>query len=251
MTNINRRQFLRSTAAVTAASLIISCRRAAAGVSFSCGCCGSGRSFALASSGSGPSVSGLAASSGDPTTDQFLGRALVRLAETLDVRPGFLFFDDSSQLNAFAESTTFLPGTEGTVFMGKGFFNRYMQLDDNGVTMIAVCAHEFGHIRQMKTGVTELLRPLDKTVRPVELHADFLAGAFLAARKKEYPNLKLQMAGETFVELGDNDFASPIHHGTAQERVAAVTAGYDCVRGGTEGMNKISAAGVAFVRRIV
>jgi hypothetical protein len=251
MSYIHRRQFLRSTAAVAAASLIIPSYRAEAGLSASCGCCGSGRAFTLASLDSSAGVSGLAASSGDQTTDQFLGRALVRLATTLDVQPGFLFFDDSDNPNAIAKPETLIPGTVGTVLMGKRFFSEHMQLGDDGVTVIAVCAHEFGHMLQMKTGLIDVLGQLDKTVRPIELHADFLAGAFLAARKQEYPNLNLRMAGETFVEMGENNFTSPTHHGTAQERIAAVTAGYDFVRDGADGIDKISAAGVAFVKQIV
>lgn len=253
MSDIHRRHFLRSTAAVAAvaATTLIPAGRAVARTAPSCGCCGRGHVFGLSSLGDTSGISGFATSSGDPTTDRFLGRALLRLATTFDVQPGFLFCDDFDSPNAAAEPTSLLPGTEGTVLMGKRFFSEHMQLGDNGVTMIAVCAHEFGHIRQMKSGLINVLGPLDKTVRPIELHADFLAGAFLGLRKREYPNIDLQAAGETFVALGDNNLSSPSHHGTAEERIAAVTAGYDIVHSGVEGIDQITKAGVAFVRRVV
>ena len=44
-------------------------------------------------------------SSGDLETDKFLGLALLRLATTFEIAPGFGFYDDSAGENAFATPT--------------------------------------------------------------------------------------------------------------------------------------------------
>jgi predicted metalloprotease len=138
------------------------------------------------------------------------------------------------------------------VLVGEQLFSELMKrTDDGGMTVIAICAHEFGHIHQMRAGYQDDLQRLDKTVRPIELHADYLAGYFLALRKKDHPDLNLQDVGRTFYRLGDTDFTAPQHHGTAQERVAAITAGYDLGRKESDDIDQVAKAGVDYVRRVV
>lgn len=191
-------------------------------------------------------------SSGDPETDRFLGRGLLRIATAFHVDPGFAFYDDHRSPNAFATQVTLQPDRWGTVLMGMRLFSRNMTDDgDNGMTVIAICAHEFGHIYQMQSGDMEPLGRLDRTVRPIELHADFLAGYFLAGRKKEHPDLDLRTVGATFYRIGDTDFNSPQHHGTPQERLAAITEGYRFGRSGSHAIDEAARAGAALVARMM
>jgi hypothetical protein len=188
-------------------------------------------------------------SSGDSGTDHFLGLALRRLAATFGVSPGFAFYDDKAAPNALATDKTLADNGPGTVLMGQRLFRMLMsQTHDAGMTVIAICAHEFGHIEQYQAGYHASLEKLDSTVKPLELHADYLAGFFLAQRKAEHPDLDLQTVGRFFNLMGDTDFANPQHHGTPQERIAAIQAGYDFGKGGKGGIGQAATAGVQYVR---
>ncbi|MBV8186367.1 MAG: hypothetical protein JOY64_27840 [Alphaproteobacteria bacterium] len=192
----------------------------------------------------------VARSSGDAETDRFLGVALGRLAETFHVSPGFAFYDDSASPNAVAVRETLVGNGPGSVLMGMHLFGQLMaRVRDGGITVISVCAHEFGHIYQMQAGYEEKLGELDRTNRPFELHADFLAGYYLALRKAEHRELDLSAVGGVLHALGDTAFNSREHHGTPQERVAALAAGF---KFGTEGRHDVSEAakaGFLLIRR--
>jgi hypothetical protein len=170
----------------------------------------------------------LITSSGDAQLDHALGRALLRLAEAFDVYPGFGFIDDSDGENAYAAREDRIAGTHGTVYFGLTLFRRTMaRFDDGGMAVLAICAHEFAHIHQFWSGYhKELTETLDGKVRLAELHADYLAGYFLARRKAEYTQLNIQGAGALIESLGDTEFSSPEHHGTPAQRVHAIEAGY-------------------------
>jgi hypothetical protein len=190
--------------------------------------------------------------SGDAATDHFLGLALRRIAVTFGVRPGFAFYDDHRAPNAFATSRSLLPDSTGTVLMGRRLFAERMRADgDAGMTVMAICAHEFGHIHQMTHDYRQALEDLDETVRPIELHADYLAGYFLALRKQEHSEFDLQTVGRRFFAMGDTDLASPQHHGTSEERIAAITAGYQFGRAGAADIAAAAAAGLRLVRRMI
>jgi hypothetical protein len=185
----------------------------------------------------------IARSSGDGETDRFLGTALGRLANTFRVSPGFAFYDDSKGINAVAVRETLLGNGPGTVLMGMHLFGQLMaRVRDGGITVIAVCAHEFGHIYQLQAGYERELAALDKTNRPFELHADFLAGYYLALRKAEHPELDLGAVGGVLYALGDTAFTSRQHHGTPDERLGALSAGF---KFGTEGSHDIAEAAKA------
>lgn len=182
----------------------------------------------------------IAKSSGDAETDRFLGTALKRLAASFGVTPGFAFYDDHTGINAVAIRETLIGNGPGTVLMGMRLFGQLMaRVRDGGVTVIAVCAHEFGHIHQMQYGYERRLGALDATNRPFELHADFLSGYYLALRKAEHSDLDLRAVGGVLHGLGDTAFNSRQHHGTPEERVAALSAGF---KFGMEGGRDISAA---------
>jgi hypothetical protein len=202
----------------------------------------------MVAAGSGSET--LIGTSGDPTLDKYLGRALVRIATTFAVRPGFGFFDDSDSENAYATPETRIEGTEGTVLMGTNLFHRVMTgFNDAGIAVLAVCAHEFGHIYQFDSGLADKLGALDRTAKPVELHADFMSGYFLASRKAELPDLNLQGAGRLIDSLGDTAFTAPDHHGTPDERVGAIEGGYDYGRRGRAPVATVADAGADFIRR--
>jgi hypothetical protein len=134
--------------------------------------------------GSDDDVDRMVFTSGDRETDHRLGRALLRLAQVFDVHPGCGFFDDGRQPNARAVPKSTVPGTEGTVLFGQSLFRKTMALNDDGMAVLAVFAHEFGHIAQFRTRVHDTLRDGYPTAKLVELHADFLAGFYWASARR-------------------------------------------------------------------
>jgi predicted metalloprotease len=121
-----------------------------------------------------------------------------------------------------------LQRADGTVIFGQRLLARLMrQTEAPDACVAAVCAHEFGHILQYKTGLAQVLRAGQPTVKRLELHADYMAGYFAGSRKRarqSYPAAVFAMTQFTF---GDNMVNSPNHHGTADERAAAVVQGFE------------------------
>jgi hypothetical protein len=192
----------------------------------------------------------LITTSGNADLDHYLGHALLHLAGQFDVYPGFGFFDDSSAENALATRETKISGTNGTVVFGLNLFRDTLRdFHDQGMAVIAVCAHEFGHIYQYTSGFYDKLTTGQavNTVKFAELHADYLAGFFLAGRKAAYPSLNLQGAGALFEKLGDTEFANPDHHGTPAQRVASIEAGFKLGRKSKQEIFAAATAGAEFV----
>jgi hypothetical protein len=191
----------------------------------------------------------LITSSGDAGLDHALGRALLRLAQGFEVYPGFGFIDDRDGENAYAAREQRIAGTEGTVYFGLNLFRRTMaRFDDGGMAVLAICAHEFAHIYQFRSGYhKELTDMVDGKVRLAELHADFLAGYFLARRKAEFTQLDIQGAGALIESLGDTEFSSPEHHGTPAQRVRAIEGGYSYGKAGTHAIGEAAREGSKMV----
>jgi hypothetical protein len=244
---LNRRSLLSAGLGTVALSIVASpawAQRPAVGGCALCPCAG------YAFGGNGPNVPPrIATSSGDAETDRFLGRALARLASTFQVSPGFAFFDDGNSPNAFASSETLVGNGPGTVLMGMRLFSHLMARRDNGIAVIGVCAHEFAHIHQMSGGYRGRLASLHATVKPVELHADFLAGYYMARRKAEHPGLDLRMLALELYKRGDTEFTSRQHHGTPDERLGALSAGYGFGKEGNRDIAQAADAGLQFVKR--
>ncbi len=190
---------------------------------------------------------------GDSELDSQLGRALVRLSRTFGVTPGFSidsrFENEQYRRNAFAIPRTQASRTKGTVVFGDVLFDELMQKPDEGITILAVLAHEFAHIKQFFTPrAYRVLRPGSKTKR-LELHADLLAGYYLGLQKRRLPNINLQIAGEHIVSIGDYAFDRDDHHGTPHERIIAAEKGFSMAENGVSFQEAFD-AGIRFVLAI-
>jgi hypothetical protein len=170
---------------------------------------------------------------GDPTLDAALDASIKRLADLFGQVPAFGFYreedhPDIGGMNAFAtRERTDIAGTWGTIGFGTKLFQQEMSnYDREGSTIVAIIAHEFGHIWAMRKGVMDQINAGQSTVKRSELHADFLAGYFLGTRKRAAPDISLQAAGELFSRIGDTNLTSRNHHGTPKERVAAAEEGF-------------------------
>lgn len=165
--------------------------------------------------------------SGDVSFDRALGRQLVRLARTFSVRPSFAYADDLGSMNAVASPVSLVRGTQGAVAFGIRMLRHLRSLGEGGdMAVLGVCAHEFGHVRQYSSDDFWSLRSAHPTAKLVELHADYLAGYFLARFKRERPHVRLRAYGEFLFQSGTFDYWSPEFHGTPQERVRAAEEGF-------------------------
>jgi hypothetical protein len=192
---------------------------------------------------------------GDPSIDRDLDRALSTIADLFDVNPAFGFYDpamfpnrvaEGNVMNAFAtQEDTDIPDTHGTVAFGWDLFKtEFYQYDGTGMSIMAIAAHEFGHVLQGKIGYLDSIR--NGTPLRTEINADFLAGYFLGSRKRAIPSLRFQKAGDLFIRMGlpGNDDPNRTH-GNSRERLDAAEAGFrlayvenktlaDAVRAGLE-----------------
>jgi hypothetical protein len=164
---------------------------------------------------------------GDPAMDKLLDRALKKLSDVFGVYPGFGFYEDGDAPNAWATQRALIAGrVDGTVAFGQNYFRKWMTYDPTGVSVLATCAHEFGHIMQYKSGRYSEIQGDLKTSKRTELHADYMAGYYIGLLKKHNPEASFWRAGDKFRQIGTFDDKDPMFHGTPAERVAASQQGF-------------------------
>src|SRR5262249_55728437 len=152
-------------------------------------------------------------------------RTLSRLTDVFGVLPGFCYYDDYDGQNAYATTATKLQRADGTVLYGKRYFLKSMTAPESPeVVVTATCAHEFGHIVQYKHKLTKRLNGGQSTVKRSELNADFFAGYFAGTRKLEKPDYPAAVFATNRYSRGDFT-KDKDHHGTPEERAAAVVRG--------------------------
>lgn len=182
-----------------------------------------------------PSSEDMTNTSGDKDLDRALGRALTRISGAFKVNPSFAFFKDDNAPNAYASPDTNTAGTRGSVVFGRTLFqDQFRRYKDEGVSVLAIAAHEFGHICQFQQNLSSTLQGTERTVRRIELHADYLSGWYLGLLKKRNSSISLWSSGDTFHRIGDSNFTNELHHGTPEQRVAASRAGFDLANSGEE-----------------
>jgi putative neutral zinc metallopeptidase len=166
--------------------------------------------------------------SGDKDFDYALAQTLAKISQVFDVMPGFAYYDDYDRRNAYATRRIRLNRADGTVLLGQRLLKRLMAGSDHpDVGVAAVCAHEFGHILQYKHGLDRKVKAGQETVRRVELQADFFAGYFAGRRKLEHPSFPAAVFAMTQYNMGDDMIHHPNHHGTPDERAAAIVRGFE------------------------
>ncbi len=162
--------------------------------------------------------------SGNPQLDYALAQTLARLAKTFNVLPGFAYYRDSNSPNALATPRPLLQRTDGTVLFGLSMLKLLLQRQVHpDAAVVAVCAHEFGHIVGYKTGLIRKLVPDIRQPYRAEQHADYLAGYFSGLRRRENPNYPAVVFAQTQESFGGSTRGT---HGTRAERAEAVVEGF-------------------------
>lgn len=205
--------------------------------------------FSAAGNSSDPA--GLDASTGDAEADKLLGRALARMAQRFGVAPAFSFYREKDKPNAYATKETTTSGTWGSVVFGRKLFEeQFARYKDGGISVVAIMAHEFGHIVQYRNDLERQLLRGEPTVRRMELHADYLAGWYLGLMKQSNSNVSLWASGDTFKRIGDFAYNDPGHHGTPEQRVAATEAGFEIGRRGAVSNADAVDSGLIYMRKV-
>jgi hypothetical protein len=168
------------------------------------------------------------ASSGDREFDYALAQALSRITDTFRVLPGFAYYDDFDVPNALATGIVRMARADGTVLFGQRYLKRLLAWPEHpDVAVTAVCAHEFGHILQYKFKLKPIILAGQRTVKRLELHADYLAGYYAGALKLKRLTFPAAVFATQQYSAGDPNVNSPKHHGTPDERAAAIVRGFE------------------------
>ncbi|PZP69449.1 metalloprotease [Methylorubrum populi] len=162
--------------------------------------------------------------SGNAQLDRALAQTLAKLSKTFDVLPGFAYYRDNGRPNALATPEVRLQRTDGTVLFGLEMLQMLLQRPEHpDASIVAVCAHEFGHIVGYKTRLIEKLAPNRRDPFRAEQHADYIAGFFAGMRKLERSDFPAIVFATTQQSFGGTLRGS---HGTGQERGEAVLEGF-------------------------
>lgn len=157
--------------------------------------------------------------SGNPQLDRALARSLARLSRMFEVLPSFGYFNETRGPNASAAPPV-TGGGDGTVLFGLQLLRQLLAGPYRpDASIVAVCAHEFGHIVSFKNGMINELAPGENPFR-AEQFADYMAGYFAGKRKRENPSFPAAAFAATQHSFGGGD------HGTDVQRGAAVEQGF-------------------------
>lgn len=167
-------------------------------------------------------------SSGNTQIDRAVESDFVVLLQTFGLKVKLYYINEYNTPNAFFDrNAKGFDYPDGSIFMGIKLMNTKLlnSPDGGGGGVPFIIAHEIGHAKANKMG-WQFRSPYSRTVKKDELFADFVAGTYLYDRPLFiYSNVNAAI--QSFFNDGDNDFTSPMHHGTGQERVNALLAGRD------------------------
>lgn len=167
----------------------------------------------------------------DPSFLNAFGEILVGLSRLFGERPSFEFYDDGDKPNAKASSRSMpeVAGTKGSVYFGLNMLEGLLKQEGGDMAVFAIAAHEFAHIYQFHNGWAQRIRQSLPSYY-VELHADYLAGFSMAHYVRAYPAVKVRNVAIVWKAIGSRDFNDPGTHGTSEQRLNAIEAGYDFVK---------------------
>jgi len=160
--------------------------------------------------------------SDDPTFDKALIAELKSILRVIPVNPGFKYVKDD---NAFSRDDTIVSGTKGTVLIGLKLVKELLKPNAGGVSVACVLAHECSHIYQFFSEHQYYDRLDGPTQRLRELHADLLAGYYMAKRNGSAQET-LRVVQKTMIDFGAYNGLDPKDHGTPGQRNASLDKGY-------------------------
>jgi hypothetical protein len=195
----------------------------------------------------------LTATSGNRDLDISLAYAVKRMRDIFNVNPSIVFLDDKDAPNAYDFEDGVTEGSEGTIALGLTLARN--MLGRSGVafasaSIATVCAHEIAHLAQYKVLGHDAAFLKGETIKPVELHADFLAGYYAGRRKLERLDYPAAVFAAVVYDMGDFASYDQYHHGTPEERAAAVVAGFNSAFMDKDDFGAAFQKGIEYVRKL-
>ena len=181
-------------------------------------------------------------STGNAQLDRVLIAELRNIIRVIPVKPGFRIVDDFQGPNAFATSESLVHDTKGTALFGINLIRTELRHKNGGYAVAGIAAHECAHIFQFLSRYFGVLTHGQPTAKRLELHADLLAGYYLA--KDKASEINLEAFARSLFEKGDYAFNDRNHHGTPDERVSAMERGYALAR---EPFHRVAELGIRHV----
>ncbi len=167
---------------------------------------------------------------GNKNLDRALSSEMKKQQKLYVLRPAFYLFTDKIK-NAFATTKKFpeFPTSDGSIVYGIELMKEQLARGYWGGAVVAgVLAHEYGHIYQYRSGYFKRMRKLHKTVKFVELHADYMSGYYIGRKYQESgERVNVRTVASATYDIGDYHYNSPSHHGTPVERTIMLKAGFD------------------------
>lgn len=160
--------------------------------------------------------------SGNGRLDRALIAEMRKLIQVFGINPGIQYIDDFESPNAFALNRNIISSTTGTILLGINLINSELSGEYGGAAVAGIAAHEGAHILQFYSSFGERL--IGPTAKEMELHADYLSGYYFGVTGRTERSL-LSFGGSLFAK-GDYNYNDPGHHGTPDERLAAMEYGY-------------------------
>lgn len=168
---------------------------------------------------------------GDPMLDKAIDEEASVLSGVFGVTPMLYTLDDSSGANAWADCSG------NRLLIGLRLLREELwAMEDGRYAVAGILAHEFGHHYQCRKGG-------ELGTRDSELEADYLAGWYLG-RVRHASGIDVSAFASSLWAKGDYDFRNPSHHGTPDQRVASMRAGFYSSAGNA---SSAYASAIAFV----
>jgi hypothetical protein len=125
-----------------------------------------------------------------------------------------IYYDPGTTVAAYMNYTRI---DSAFVALGEGFITQYAS--QRMLRVAGLLAHEQSHFYQVRSGVNHGLTDLkDFRIKHVELHADYMAGAYLAWREKIRPQSPAWWLEDLFAELPASPENYSSYHGSPKDR---------------------------------
>ena len=155
--------------------------------------------------------------SGYADLDKIVFQEINQLQQFFGVKIDFFYLLETYNANAIYDRRCNY-NCNGSVFLGIKMLYNQLQKEHGIECVRAILAHEFGHCVQFLMNWNEFGK------RP-ELHADYMAG-YYTGKMYSYSEEQVISLFKEFYSMGDDNYWSTEHHGTAIERKCAFEEGY-------------------------
>lgn len=142
--------------------------------------------------------------------NEWFSSKCTEIENIFDVNPVFAFYNEGNK------SENAMATRDGNIFFGVKMLSKFF---NQKAALLGILAHEYAHILQNE-------EECELTGKYRELHADLIAGYYLAAKGYVLGSDEVETYINVFNTLGDYEFNDPDHHGTPAQREKSAKKGY-------------------------